>query len=98
MIGEFTLTLVEPQPIKRIIHFIRADGNTTTSITLTCQRPLTIYWGDGTVTDNVMGTSVTTTHTYSVNGSKFIILAGVIEKVSSLTTNGTLMNGANSYY
>jgi len=98
MIGEFTLTLVEPQPIKRIIHFIRADGNTTASITLTCPRPLTIYWGDGSVTDNVMGTSVTTTHTYSVNGSKFIILAGVIEKVSSLTTNGTLMNGANSYY
>jgi len=98
MIGEFTLTLVEPQPIKRIIHFIRADGNTTASITLTCPRPLTIYWGDGTITDNVMGTSVTKTHTYSANGSKFIILAGVIEKVSSLTTNGTLMNGANSYY
>lgn len=98
MIGEFTLVMIEPQPIKRIIHFIRADGNTTASITLTSTRPLTIYWGDGSVSDNVLGTSLTVTHTYSTNGSKFIIVAGVIEKVSSLTTNGTLMNGANSYY
>ena len=97
MVGEFTLELIEPQPIKRIIYFLRSAGNTTVSVSLTSRKPLTIYWGDGTHLDNVIGT-VTKTHTYSTDGAKYVIIAGVIEEVTNLSTNGILTNGANSYF
>ncbi len=97
MVGEFTLELIEPQPIKRIIYFLKSGGNSTVSVTLTSRKPLTIYWGDGTHLDNVMGT-VTKTHTYSTDGAKYVIVAGVIEEVTNLSTNGIITNGANSYF
>jgi hypothetical protein len=72
MIGEFTLQLVEPQPIKRSILFIRSSGNTTASVTLTSSKPVSIYWGDGTVTDDVYGTSINRTHAYGSDGQYYI--------------------------
>lgn len=97
MVGEFTLELIEPQPIKRIIYFLSGGGNNTVSVSFTSRKPLTIYWGDGTHLDNVIGT-VTKTHSYSGDGAKYVIIAGVIEEVSNLSTNGIITNGANSYF
>lgn len=97
MVGEFTLELIEPQPIKRIIYFLSGGGNNTVSVSFTTRKPLTIYWGDGTHLDNVIGT-VTKTHSYSADGAKYVIIAGVIEEVSNLSTNGIITNGANSYF
>ena len=96
MIGSFKLTLNEPQPIKRSILFIRNDDNTTASITLNSPKLVTIYWGDGTKTDNVFG-EVTKTHTYASNGYYYIIVAGVIEEITSFSTNGIIQNAANSF-
>lgn len=98
MVGEFTLNLVEPQPIKRIIYFVRSAGNTTVSITLTSPKPVNIYWGDGGVSKNVYGTAQAITHTYSTNGEKYVIVAGVVEEIANLSTNGILTNGTNSYF
>ena len=98
MVGEFTLNLVEPQPIKRIIYFVRSAGNTTVSITLTSPKPVNIYWGDGGVSKNVYGTAQTITHTYSTDGEKYVIVAGVVEEITNLSTNGILTNGTNSYF
>jgi len=97
MVGEFTLELIEPQPIKRIIYFLSASGNNTITVSFTTRKPLSIYWGDGSRLDNVIGT-VTKTHTYESNGTKYVIIAGVIEEVSNLSTNGIITNGANSYF
>lgn len=96
MVGKFKLVLNEPQPIKRVVLFIRTSGNTTASITINSQKLCTIYWGDGTKTDNVHG-SVTKTHTYASNGQYYIIVAGVVEEFSTFTTNGIIQNGANSF-
>lgn len=98
MVGEFQLVMTEPQPIKRTIFFARSSGNTTASVTLTSSKPLTIYWGDGAISENVYGNAINKTHTYSADGQYYIIVAGVIEEVSGLSTNGILKNGANSYF
>jgi hypothetical protein len=98
MVGEFQLQLTEPQPIKRIIYFVSTGSNRTISISLTSKKPLSIYWGDGTHTDNVIGNGVSKSHTYSSDGNKYALVVGVIEEVSNLSTNGIITNGANSYF
>ena len=91
MTGTFRLVLKEPSPVKRVIKFVAATGSRTASITITTSKIVTIYWGDGNVTDDVSGTSNAVTHTYSSNGTYFIIVAGVIEEITALTTNGTVV-------
>ena len=91
MTGTFRLVLKEPSPVKRVIKFVAATGSRTASITITTSKIVTICWGDGNVTDDVSGTSNAVTHTYSSNGTYFIIVAGVIEEITALTTNGTVV-------
>lgn len=91
MTGTFRLVLKEPSPVKRVIKFVASSGRKTASITITTSKIVTIYWGDGNVTDDVSGTSNTVTHTYSSNGTYFIIVAGVIEEITALTTTGTVI-------
>lgn len=91
MTGTFRLVFKEPSPVKRVIKFVAATGSRTASITITTSKIVTIYWGDGNVTDDVSGTSNAVTHTYSSNGTYFIIVAGVIEEITALTTNGTVV-------
>ena len=50
-VGEFTLKLIEPEPVKRVLKHIRTgDPTKTASVTLTSNKMVTIYWGDGTKT------------------------------------------------
>lgn len=91
---EFTLKLVETQPVKRVLMYNKSSGSTP-PISITLSTPdynlLTIYWGDGTVTHNVFGTNVTITHTYTDNGVYYPIITGVIEDITSFTHNAVLV-------
>lgn len=92
MIGTFSLTLKEPEPIKRVFKYTRtSDADKTVSITLTSTKLLNIYWGDGTHTFDVSGTSQTYTHNYSSNGTFYVVITGNIDEISSLTSNGILV-------
>ena len=90
MFGTFSLKLIEPQPIKRLLVFT-ANVNDIVSITMTTSNPISIYWGDGTQLLDVYGTTTTKTHQYSIAGTYYILLAGVIEEISSFTTTASVV-------
>lgn len=90
MFGTFSLKLIEPQPIKRLLVFTATAG-ATVSLTMTTSNPINIYWGDGLQLLDAYGTSITKTHTYSNAGTYYILLAGVIEEISSFTTTANVV-------
>lgn len=84
MVGEFELKLREAEPIKRVLKKV---GPGSVSITFTSTKSLTVFWGDGTVARDVAGEKRTLTHTYTTEGTYYIIIAGVIEDVTAFTAN-----------
>jgi len=85
-VGEFTLKLIEPEPVKRVLKFVVSDPLTDEpSITLTSEKLVTIFWGD--TAKETASSTVTRTHTYSVAGTYHIVLAGVIEEITGFSTN-----------
>ena len=92
MVGTFSLEFVEPSPIKKVIKHVREGEPTKTlSITITTSKVVDIYWGDGSVTYDVYGTAVSTTHNYATDGTFYAIVAGCIDEITSLTTTGTVL-------
>jgi Phage tail protein len=92
MIGTFTLTLKEPEPIKKVYKYQRTSSiDKTVSFTLTSSKMLNIYWGDGSHTFDCSGTSQTYTHDYSSNGYFYIVITGNIDEISSITSTATLV-------
>ncbi|MFS0489887.1 LamG-like jellyroll fold domain-containing protein [Leadbetterella byssophila] len=91
MIGTFNLVVREPDPVKRVVMHQRFDsGSSTLTVTLNTTKPLTVYWGDGQVTNNVTGAQ-TLTHTYASNGRYYALIAGVLEGITAFTTNGVVV-------
>lgn len=92
MVGTFTLSLIEPDPVKRVLKYTRTSAaNKTVSITFTSAKMLNIHWGDGTRVSDVSGTAQTVTHDYATNGIFYIIVAGDIDAITSLTTTGNVV-------
>ncbi len=85
-VWEFTLKLIEPEPVKRVLKFVVSDPLAEQpSITLTSEKLITIFWGDGT--KETASGMVTRTHTYSDAGTYHLVLAGVIEEITGFSTN-----------
>lgn len=92
MVGTFTLTLSEPEPIKRILKYTRTSAaDKTVGITFTSTKMLNIYWGDNSHTFDASGTAVTKTHDYAANGTYYIVVTGDIDAITSLTTTGKVV-------
>ena len=89
MVGTFRLTLIEPEPVKRVLRHIGV-ANSTVSMTLSSHKLLNIFWGDGTSTKGVSG-SKTITHDYVEAGEYDIVITGVIEDITSFTTNAIVV-------
>lgn len=91
MVGTFSLKLKEPEPVKRVLKHFRVNENSkTVTITLTTEKLVNIYWGDGTTTQDVYGTQ-TITHDYSENGEYYVIVTGVIEDIAKFSTNAIIV-------
>lgn len=90
MVGTFRLTLIEPEPVKRVIRHI-GDAGSIAEITLSSHKLLNIFWGDGTITRGVSGSEVTQNHTYLEAGEYDIVITGVIEDITSFTTNAIIV-------
>lgn len=91
MVGTFTLTLVEDDPVKMMLRHITAEADSTTSFKLTTYSPLTVFWGDGNVTNRVRGEQLTVEHTYKKPGEYDIIIAGLVEEISDFETNDIIV-------
>ena len=92
MVGTFQIKLTEPDPVKKVLKYTRLGvGAKTVTITLTSEKLLGIFWGDGTKTLDVSGTGVVITHDYAADGSYFIIIAGNIDEITNLTHNATVV-------
>lgn len=91
MVGTFTLKLLEDEPVKRVLRHIGTTANSVASVTFTSYKMFNIYWGDGTSTYNVSGTSKTVEHTYEEAGTYDIVIAGVIEVLEDFSTNAIVV-------
>lgn len=91
--ARFTMVMIEPQPVKRVLKFVRtSSGQSTVNIAMTTNRELfSVYWGDGAVTHNVVGQAASIQHTYDTNGEYYIIVAGTIERLTAFTTNAVVV-------
>ncbi|MBV5348915.1 phage tail family protein [bacterium] len=87
MVGTFKLEFTEPSPIKRVV----AVTGTSLTITISSPKLVDIYWGDGSVTNDVSGTNQATSHTYSVSGTYYAIVAGNIDEITAFSTTGTVL-------
>ena len=91
MVGTFKLKLIEPEPVKRVIRFM-PTSIVPRIITLTSNKALTVYWGDGSITEDVRGENITISHTYDKSGTFYAVITGVIEEITNFSTpNGTIV-------
>jgi hypothetical protein len=90
MTGTFKLKLIEPEPVKRILKFVRSSSRTAINLVLLSNKVVSIYWGDGTVDHDVMGSASPIKHTYSADGDYYIVIAGNIDEVNT-TSNATIV-------
>ncbi len=88
--GKFTLKLKEYLPVKRVLRFTKTNAQNTVTINIDCKTPFNIYWGDGTVTENVIGQQIVS-HIYQENKVYRIICAGVLEDINAFTHNAILL-------
>lgn len=91
MVGTFTLKLIECEPVKKVLRHISENANSVASITVTSSKLLNIYWGDGTHTFDVSGTSKNITHVYANAGEYDILITGVIEDIKNFATNAIVV-------
>ena len=92
MVGTFNLKLIEPEPVKRILKHIRvSDATKTCSITLTTQKLINIYWGDGLVDYDISGENLTIAHNYAKNGDYFPVVTGCIDEIPEFSTNAIIV-------
>lgn len=95
MIGTFSLKLKEPDPVKRVVRHQRInDASREVRIALKTDKVVNVYWGDGTVTEDVYGDftgAKALKHTYAENGVYYVVIAGVIEEITDFSTNGIIV-------
>lgn len=92
MVGTFTLKLIEPNPVKRILKHLRTSQTTAmASFSITARKRFDVFWGDGTSEVIEPDGNLTVTHTYSSDGDYFIVIAGPIEEITSFTTNDIII-------
>ena len=86
--GIFQLKLREPEPVKKVLRFAAATGNMQVNLSFTSARQVTVHWGNkkSTATNTPVSSL---NNTYQVAGTYYIVMTGVIEDVSNLTTNAT---------
>lgn len=89
-VSRFELKLIEHLPIKRVLRFTKSTNTPNCIINIDCKTPFNIYWGDGTVTKDVIGQHLLS-HTYQDNKVHHVIIAGVLEDITSFTHNAILI-------
>lgn len=92
VVGTFTLKLREPDPVKRVYKFDRKSDTDTLSMLIDYagDKMFNIHYGDSTHLFDYDGT-YTISKSYQKNGLYYVIIAGDIDTITSITTNATLV-------
>lgn len=91
MVGDFTLKLIEPSPVKRVLRHVRtSEDNKTVTVSFTSPKLMSVHWGDGAVTNNVYG-EVSLTHDYATDGEYYIVVDGTVEDLTEFTTSAVIV-------
>ena len=94
MVGTFTLKLKEPDPVKRVVRQLVTSTSADSRnlrIQMTSQKAVTIYWGDGTINEDLNGT-IDITHQYPEGAATYYaIIGGVIEDITNFSTTGIVV-------
>ncbi|MCM1168784.1 MAG: LamG domain-containing protein [Bacteroides sp.] len=92
MLGTFKLKLVEPEPLKRVLrHFVYNDATKECQITVTTDKYVNIYWGDGQADYDISGTGRTVKHQYTKHGIFFPVITGCIDEINAFSTNAIIV-------
>lgn len=90
-VGEFTLKLVENQPIKKTLKFKPAAANSNTiTVTFGSAKIMTIDWGDGAVEYSKPGLN-TYKHKYVSTKEFYPLIQGSVDTMEGFTTNATAL-------
>lgn len=106
LVGTFTLKLVDPQPVKRVLRYTQPVTAPTQGIlspfpagfkgvyiNIQCQSPLNIFWGDGTSTLDVLAESPTLlSHSFPIDDKPYeIMICGEPNDIESFITNAIVI-------
>lgn len=86
MFGTFSLKLIEPSPIKRLLM----QEGTQVTIEFKSENPIDIYWGDGTMNLGLLD-AVVVTHNYATPGPHYPLVCGVIEEMEDFIANSPIL-------
>lgn len=87
MMGTFDLKLTEPQPVKKVL---KVSGSSC-RLTMTTEKLVNVFWGDGSVDEDISGHGVTIEHTYSSSGTYYPVITGCIDEIQSINTNAQVV-------
>lgn len=89
MFGTFTLTFADPNPVRRVVRFAAKPGSMTCHISIKCPGVVSIFWGDGTSTEEIITDVATTiTHTYTESKIYQAIVACEPDDITYWWSNG----------
>lgn len=92
MVGTFKLKLIEPQPVKRVLKHIRiSEATKTCSINISTHKLVNIFWGDGSVDEDISGSNIAVSHKYKENGEYFPVITGCIDEIEAFQTNAIIV-------
>ncbi len=92
MVGTFKLKLREPEPVKRVLKHIRSNNDTRNcNITITSDKLVNIFWGDGSVDYDISGVKRVLNHDYLNNGDYYPVITGCIEDIEEFETNAIIV-------
>ena len=107
MVGTFSITLIEPQPVKMVLKHICQDENSMAWFKCKSDKMLTITWGDGddnciindteakSKSSGIHGTPIKISHRYATAGEHNIVIHGNMESVTDFETNCITLYGPN---
>lgn len=97
----FKITLIEPQPCKAVLRHTAGNSTHTATLAFTVADNSTLFdvdWGDGAVTYDAKAAqstspfSISLQHTYTANGTYYIVLQGDIANVGTISQTGSVPN------
>ena len=97
----FKITLIEPQPCKAVLMFEATANSRQTRLNFSLTDGNTVFdvdWGDGAVTYDAKAAqstspfSISLQHTYTADGTYYIVLQGDIANVNTISQTGSVPN------
>ena len=78
--------------VKRVLKHIRiSEATKTCSINISTHKLVNIFWGDGSVDEDISGSNIAVSHKYKENGEYFPVITGCIDEIEAFQTNAIIV-------